>query len=100
MPVRFAILMPITRQQASREIRVNPRGVLTLIKARSSLEEFKTPTFSPCENVLNSVLNSVASPRSLKIIITNHYRRVISLSDEQSTPILGFHLVEIGKINK
>lgn len=47
----FAILMPITRQQASREIRVNPRGVLTLIKARSSLEEFKTASAPPCENV-------------------------------------------------
>lgn len=69
----FAILMPITRQQASREIRVNPRGVLTLIKARSSLEEFKTPpptSASSCENVLNSVERRPA-PRSLSRIIIN-----------------------------
>lgn len=71
----FAILMPITRQQASREIRVNPRGALTLIKARSSLEEFKTPTSSSCENVLNSVERSI---RSLsRIIIDASFSRVI-----------------------
>lgn len=66
----FAILMPITRQQASREIRVNPRGVLTLIKARSSLEEFKTASAPAVWKCLKS---SRGRPQPW-IIIGNHYR--------------------------